>query len=271
MRVVIFGTWSTDWMQALGPDSELWINHPFVREVSLVDDKIRLIVPPSYPQFRTVVLPLMEWHISTCPKDYPALVPSDDAMKILSQKDRFHQYIYQMGLSHLVPKIFHSPSEVRYPFILKRIDLNGGDGVAFVQSPAALNYFSQQEAWRGRPVLLQEYVEGDKDYVSHLICKNGDILWHSSLEYTLLEAHKIRSFHNITKMRRVALDQNLLRQFVYCLKPLKFSGPCNIDFKITPAGGLKILEINPRLGGSLMQKENRDLLKEAIDHILIAA
>jgi len=72
-------------------------------------------------------------------------------------------------------------------------------------------------------------------------------------------------------MRRVTLDQNHLRQFVHCLKPLKYSGPCNIDFKINPEGSLKILEINPRLGGSLMQKENRDLLKEAIDQILMAA
>jgi len=155
--------------------------------------------------------------------------------------------------------------------ILKRVNLNAGAGIAFIQSASELATISQQEVWLHQTVLLQEYIPGDRDYVSHLICKNGEILWHSSLEYTLIDYQAIRGPHNLKTMRRAVLGEDVLLQFKYCLGPLKFSGPCNIDFKISPEGELKILEINPRFGGSLMFRENRDLLKEAMNHLLTAA
>jgi len=67
------------------------------------------------------------------------------------------------------------------------------------------------------------------------------------------------------------ISADLLSIFQGILKPLNFNGPCNIDFKLTPQGKLKIFEINPRLGGSLMHEENGDLLKDAINHILALA
>ena len=33
LRIIVYGTWASDWMQALGPHARLWINHPNVREV----------------------------------------------------------------------------------------------------------------------------------------------------------------------------------------------------------------------------------------------
>ncbi len=272
LRVVIFGSWATDWMQALDPSSDLWENHPLVKEVLVIPNEHLPSIPPAiHPNLRTVILPLMEWHICMCPKNDAALVAPEATIRTFFNKARFHQYMYQLGLSHLVPKCYKSLQEITYPMILKRVNLNAGLGIALIQSASELAAISQQEVWLHQTVLLQEYIPGDRDYVSHLICKNGEILWHSSLEYTLMDSQAIRGPHNLKTMRRAVLSEDILLQFKYCLEPLKFSGPCNIDLKISPQGQLKILEINPRLGGSLMYPENRDLLKEAINHLLKAA
>lgn len=39
------------------------------------------------------------------------------------------------------------------------------------------------------------------------------------------------------------------------LAPLDYQGPANIDFRRRADGRLALLEINPRLGGSLMRPE----------------
>jgi carbamoylphosphate synthase large subunit len=50
----------------------------------------------------------------------------------------------------------------------------------------------------------------------------------------------------------------------------KYSGPCNIDYSYQ-SSDLKIFEINPRLGGSLMKTENVKLLAQALTAIIKAA
>ena len=54
------------------------------------------------------------------------------------------------------------------------------------------------------------------------------------------------------------------------LRPLDYDGPVNVDFKRRADGRICILEVNPRLGGSLMRPENaRDLraaLREIVSH-----
>jgi carbamoylphosphate synthase large subunit len=44
------------------------------------------------------------------------------------------------------------------------------------------------------------------------------------------------------------------------IEPLDFNGPCNINYKIGADGNIRILEINPRLGGTLMAGSKREHL-----------
>lgn len=272
IRVVVFGTWSADWISALGPDSDLWTNHPIVKEVLVLpNERLHSIPPPQNADLLTVILPLMEWHIVACPKNYASLISSEKVINTLSKKDQFFQYIYQMGLLHLIPRCYQNISEITFPLILKRVDLSSGLGIELVKSAAQLAELSQQSLWSEKPALFQEYIPSDKDYVTHMICENGQIVWHTSFEYTLISPDAFQAAKNIKEKKRVLVSKDLLLQFCYCLEPLKFNGPCNIDFKFSPEGDLKILEINPRFGGSLMLYENRDLLKEAINCLLMAA
>jgi predicted ATP-grasp superfamily ATP-dependent carboligase len=256
-------------MRAIGPDSRLWENHPIVKEVILltnVDYPNKL--PALDPSFLTIILPLMEWHILKCPRQYLALISNENVIKILAVKSVFNQYMNQAGLSHLTPKSYANEKEIVYPFVLKRVDLNAGTGISLVNSPMELDCLLKQNLWFQKNIFFQEYIAGEREYVSHLICKNGEILWHCSFAYTLNKPHVIRNPVNMKNMSRITVSYSILEIFGKCLKPLNFSGPCNIDFKITYEGALKILEINPRLGGSLMLEANLDLLSEAISCIL---
>jgi carbamoylphosphate synthase large subunit len=48
------------------------------------------------------------------------------------------------------------------------------------------------------------------------------------------------------------------------LTPLDYRGPVNVDYKIRPDGRVVILEVNCRLGGSLMRKENEQHLAKML-------
>ena len=72
-------------------------------------------------------------------------------------------------------------------------------------------------------------------------------------------------------MGQKSLGLNAVPQIEAVLRPLAFSGPCNVDYKRTADGRLQIFEINPRLGGALLLKSNAGLLRQALGHIFAAA
>jgi len=272
LRVIIFGVWTKTWMDALGPNAKLWINIPAVKEIIAISNIHDYQIPEIQEAgIKTVVIPLMEGHIYASPKQFFSLAPETSALLILANKYEFHKYLVSTGLHYLSPRINSNPKTALYPLIAKRVDLYAGNGIAYLDSYDSLLKLLRQDLWFQKPIMLQEYITGELEHVCHLVCKNGEILWHAGFVFTLTEASIIRTPSNIQSISRVNITKEVLSQFSACLKPLNFSGPCNIDFKFTPYGELKILEINPRFGGTLLLEENRDLLEEAIKHILEAA
>lgn len=270
-RVIIFGSWDKTWMTALNPESEVWLNLPMVKEVLVVPDTdVAHISTSTNSNLVTVLLPLMEWHIVQCPTNYLALISSEKTIKTLWFKHELDNYLSNCFLSHLAPRAYKNIGEVSYPFILKRVDLNSGNGILLVKSAGEIPQYAKQEFWINKPVILQEYIESNEEYVTHLVCKNGEILWHASLKFTLEDKQVIRSPFNVKRTERVATREKFLDQFSSCLRPLNFNGPCNIDYKIAANGDLKIMEINPRFGGTLMLKESTDLLQDALRTIFSA-
>lgn len=269
VRLVILGRWTEEWMQALHPNSVLWSDHALIKEVINIEDARYQAIPRSEDQnLLTVILPLMEWHIMNRPKQYKALASDDDVIKTLASKIAFDRYMHRIGLEDLCPKSYRSVNQCLYPVVLKRVDLNAGSGIALVSSATEMFELLNHKMWFQKEVILQEYIYAETEYVSHLVCREGEIFWHSTLAYILNEPEVIRNPGNVRSQVRVDLDNSVLENFRNCLKPLEFSGPCNIDFKFDEKGHLKILEINPRLGGSLMQDCNADLLKSAIGWIV---
>ncbi len=154
--------------------------------------------------------------------------------------------------------------------MIKPLDLRAGTGIQVVESAEQLQALTEQEDWKGKAYTLQSVVDGTVEYVTHCVCKDGRILWTCSFECEMEEAGKSGAGWKAMRsaMRPFAPPQNFLSDCEKILAPLKFSGPCNIDYKLSTAGEVRILEINPRFGGSLFLPDVVSRLKGALSCIV---
>ena len=264
-RVVVSGAHSDDWMRALGPGAAVWTEIPGVCDVRhATDSRDEVFRQPS--RHRTVVLPLMENHIASCPAGFPALKPDETALHTLQNKGAFAAYAQARGLAASCPQTYATPGAAVFPCVLKRLDLNNCDGIRIVESETDYRACIAQEPWRGHAHLLQEYVADAEDRCTHCVCVDGRILWHCTYLYTA-PPNGIQRRYGLT-LERVPVTAARLAEFEAFLAPLRFSGPCNVDYVVRANGRTAILEINPRLGGSLMRPANRTDLLAALTVIL---
>lgn len=269
IRVVIYGVHSEDWMTALSPAAEIWKQVAGVEEVLLLSEGQKQGMPTQQdPTIKTVLIPLMERHAINCPSGYFTLMPSAQMLLTLGLKHNFADYMQTIGLISFCPRHYKKTEDIRYPCVLKRVNLCAGIGVTLIRSIDELNLRVNETRWKNQLVVIQEAILEGVEFVTHLVVKHGKILWHASFVYKLRENELIRTPSNVVEIERCVADKDVLHVFEKCLKHLDYSGPCNIDYKLLDNGLLKILEINPRLGGSLMRGDSGDLLKGALTCIV---
>jgi hypothetical protein len=272
LRVVIYGEHSPDWMTALAPGAAVWTGMPDVDEVLLVPDRPGVVIPePRHGGTRTVVIPLMEDHTRHCPPHYLSLVPDHRSIDVLADKAAFADYVRTEGLGELCPETYESAADAVFPCVLKRANLNAGQGVVIARSLPDLMSRLAQEPWAGHTCILQSLEREPVEYVTHCVCRDGRILWHCTFAYEADARDLIRTANMVNPVRPVAASASGLEQIETLLVPLGYCGPCNVDYKISNSGKLAVFEINPRLGGSLMRPENVDYLQGALSCIIEAA
>ena len=86
-----------------------------------------------------------------------------------------------------------------------------------------------------------------------------------------IEANIIKSEDNVVRRWTIATPQSVVTQFEKALAPLSYNGPCNLVCKFAANGTVRIFEINPRLGGSLMLPQYKDQLQQALTCIVANA
>lgn len=253
-------------MTALQPGATVWAQVPGVEEVFHADT-IDAELPAPAANLRTVIIPLLEDHIASCPTAYKSLTPSKQALLILGNKAEFAAYARANGLAHLCPETYANPDTAVYPCMIKRVDLNCGVGVRLVHSKNELRACQEQEPWRGHSHLLQAYVGGDRQSATHCICKDGRIVWHCAYVYEPADSNTV--CNRGRRIHRTTEPASRLAEFESFLAPLSYSGPCNVDYKISADDDrTMIMEINPRFGGSLMRPDNLSDLVAALSWIL---
>jgi carbamoylphosphate synthase large subunit len=213
----------------------------------------------------------MEDHARNRPQRHRALAPDRGAIDTLADKAAFARYAEANGLAALCPKTHDTPESAVFPCVLKRVDLNAGQGVTLVGSREELEQRLSEDTWRGHPTVLQALAPGFEEYVTHCVCRKGRVLWHCSFVYGMEANDAMRTPANVGSIRATMASRELVASFEAFLTPLAYDGPCNIDYKIAPDGKPVVLEINPRLGGSLMRPENVELLARALSEIIDAA
>lgn len=244
-EIEILGQHSPSWMEALAPSAPVW---------PLLDGVATPARGGLGDGARRIVVPLMEAHIVAVPRGCHALVPSREALVTLADKARFARHAAEAGVVHLLPATIPLGWPT-FPAMLKRTDLHSGLGTVPVTSLDDLRSKLVSPPWLGQRVLLQELIPARTDLVTHVVCVRGRIVWHQSYAYPLASDWQVRGPVEGQTMHPWRASPSDIRQFESLLEPLGFDGPANIDYRRRPDGSLAILEINPRLGGSLMRPD----------------
>ncbi len=266
---IVYGTAWPDWMSALSPQSRVWDGVSGVRSVIMVPASPAPVIPaPPAEISQVVVLPLLEADIRNRPRAFPSLAPDERALDTFGDKAKFQAYVQENGLADLCPEHYPSPAEARFPCFLKRTALWAGQGIAAVEAAEELQSLLEQPPWQGQPYILQAMAEGEGEFVTHCVCKNGKILWHTSYYCMLPPGELIRHGTAAQSIYRATICETGLGHMQRFLEPLNYTGPCNIDYKLSADGRLQILEINPRLGGSLMLPPHMADLQAALSCII---
>ncbi len=264
LDVVVFGESFWDWTLNLGPQAPVWRRLGAVGSVVLAADDWRAPSLPWLAARGRLVIPLLECNIEAmAPVDCWGLFPSRRAVEILADKAKFERYAVRRGLAHLVPPSFGSPAEVTYPCVVKRTNLQGGHGVAVAETPQELATHLAAEGIAGHPVVLQRLLEGP-DITVHAVVVAGRLRWHRAYEHVYDRAKPIHRPGPDEPTRTVRLSQRDIEDLESFLVPLSYEGPVNFDMKRGGDGRVRVLEINPRIGGSLFRAHNLDDLTAAL-------
>ncbi|WP_342152572.1 hypothetical protein [Methylorubrum sp. SB2] len=259
VAITIFGRHVANWMRALDENAPVWTKLSGVRSVRVLErSSPGFDLPPDPAQGRPVLIPLLEPHIRSRPPGYFTLCPSREALDTLADKRAFAAYVRRQGLDALAPAVYDTVEEARFPCLAKPIARNGGQGIRLLHDREAYEAFSASPAWAAHPHILQAFLAEEQDYSTYLFCRAGRIAWHRTFRYVVAPEAPIRGPVSYPASEVRTLCDAHLADLERFLIPLAHDGPCNVDHKILPDGTLQVLEINPRLGGSLIMPDYLD-------------
>jgi hypothetical protein len=267
LTVILYGIPYGDW-NAMLSDADIWRSLKGVREVRRVP-AFSFLVPRT--NGNTIVIPMKTEHALSAPRHCRGILPDPHALHVLGDKRAFAAYVADKLIDDVCPATYASADGATFPCVVKRVDLSGSMGVEIAWSRVQLDAILRSRLFAGRPSLLQEAVPGGVEYAATCICADGRVVWHWTFASTMSGPLVIKSEENDKNRRTVDASPDVLAQIERVLLPLVYSGPCVVNYKIDAGGAVRIFEINPRLGGSLLQRPQAHLLREALAHLLAAA
>lgn len=254
--------WHT-WQDALR-DPDLWHDLDQVKEVIHVDGPWHPLTQSSKEFEKTIIIPLRVTEIRNCPKDFASLVPSIGNLDLFDNKGNFYEFMIQSNLEKYIPRLIEY-QDISFPILIKRLDLSSGIGIQYVENWDTLNEWINHDIFANKQFILQEYIEGDVEYVTHIVCRDGVILWSVTLQGTVPMEKKVNSGAFAQEISK--LEPEHLSIFGQIFKLANYSGPACINFKISNGNPL-VFEVNPRFGGSLFIPKFREQLVESLRTIL---
>jgi hypothetical protein len=272
VRLVVTGEPFADWLPAL-TSAETWQSVPSIAEVVLkLDDSplaLNSLPPPRTPG-RTVVLPLRENAIAACPRGL-GLFPSVNAVAILRDKRRFADYVTENGLAHLCPANYARPEDIELPCIVK--STYDQKRAIVVRTREALDALLGGAGSLPQHLTFQEFISGTTEYTTHCIMQKGRPVWTRS--FTFEKDGDARVGVEFKTMAPFDPPPEVLEAMERLLRPLDYSGPCNMDYTLRRSGPetgrIAVFEINPRFGGTMFLPQTRSLLTEALTCLVVEA
>jgi predicted ATP-grasp superfamily ATP-dependent carboligase len=164
---------------------------------------------------------------------------------LLNDKSNLHKLAQKLGIK--VPKTYYNELIRIIPnTVVKPTNLTSSKGVIFVTSQNIS--FAKRKAAQYDPFIVQEYIKGKGVGIS-IFAKNGKILTHYSHER--LAEFPISG--GSSSFRTSYYNENLLKIAEKIVSETKWSGFAMFEFKETSNNELYLIEVNPRIWGSINQ------------------
>jgi len=233
------------------------LNIPIINNITqtIILNPNTIIIPLKFSQIKliTSILNLDNYPKVLCPKNY-------DTIDILNNKINFYYFMINNNFENLIPITYKINNEIiqqiSYPCIFKLAITFGGKDSTICKNPRDLKQCEKNK----NDYFIQEFIMGSSERSAHLFIRNGIIKWAKCYE---LKHHNNFYIHKgrMEKYKKISdFDFNLFKDI---FMRLDYTGFACIDFKIIN-GNIKIFEINPRLGGTLVHDED---FKELITYI----
>lgn len=190
-----------------------------------------------------------------------------DVIDLFDNKGKFTEYFMNNNLNKYIPETYKIKYDnyiydntISYPSIIKTTIGEGGKDVYIINNDQEYMKISGKLK---KNYIVQEYLKSNIEYVGHLFYINGELIY--SLFFKIIN-------NNILHIRKGPSKKYELVEFYYLkfdeiFKKLNYTGPLNLNFKYID-NKIKIFEVNPRFGGSIIKSNYLyDLFNTLINHL----
>lgn len=273
MKILFSKPCFTDWMPKLNKICEKYKNIYYVKDflnkenINLLVEKykIKLIIPLNIPDAH--LLAQFEENEINCKILSPK---NSELVKILDDKGYFFDVCRKRNnLIRYLPEVFinnnhyenHVITDIIYPAIIKPHLGIGGGGIYILHSDDCLQKY--KKILRNK-YIVQEYIIGDTEYTANIVAIKGIITYCLTYKETFDDVFYIKK-GMMNKFEIV--ENNFYEDFQEITRTLLYTGIICINYKVVNSK-LKIFEINPRIGGTILFNNFENLL-DSIDITLI--
>jgi len=182
-----------------------------------------------------------------------AIIPSDYCIDICNDKESFQYFLAKNGFEKLTPKM---NEKLSFAYILKKKIGAWGEGISIIHDlESECAHISEIES---KDYFKQEYIEGQDEYSSHIIFSDKRVVFLKTLKFTFCDRYFVRG-KNFEPISTEVVDHSHFKGiFEDILNKLGYQGICCFNYKIIDHD-LKLFEINPRFGGSMIRFINEAL------------
>lgn len=201
--------------------------------------------------FTNYILPLNECHIQELHNNnIKAMMASREIVQLFSDKIWFSNYIEQNNLQSFAPKVYKSIEHNDNLVIVK--PRWGGDSCGIYL--AKIKDLSDSVF---NNCVVQEYIDSPVEFAGYFVAQYGKVI-RPSFAYTRIypPGPYIKGQNDTSSQTRINIDSFYIDVIDEFIKPSGYTGTFCVDFKLNSEGRLMVLEINPRLGGSLTFDHN---------------
>jgi len=193
----------------------------------------------------------------------PIIGNTPEAIGKVRKKTAFFKELKRLNLPHPESRVAHSLDEAKtiaqdigYPIVHKSLTGFGGTGIGKANSPKELQDLLRNVAKRRKSILIQEYVEGTPASASLISTKNGVVaLTINEQLLGLQSAMQVHSFGYHGNIVPLSASQDIIKRCreasEKAVQGFHLIGSNGIDFVVSEEGIPKIVEVNPRLQGTL--------------------